>query len=142
MHTPRRKWAQNASDRAGRVRTSTASLSGQFATRFFRCVKESRTFLKRDLFLRSSLQSALCASSIVSASSCFWTSGDLPAGSANRTQRSSAITSIRLETERFSKDAICSSLFHCSLRTVRLSFGLLLFFLDFAIRSFYTSFLQ
>ena len=60
---------------------------------------------------------------------------------ANRSQRSSAITSIRLETERFSKDAICSSLFRCSSRTVRLSFGLFLFFLDFAIRSFYTSFL-
>jgi hypothetical protein len=31
-------------------------------------------------------------------------------------------------------------LFRCSSRTVRLSFGLLFFFLDFAIRSFYTSF--
>ncbi len=37
-----------------------------------------------------------------------------PCCSANRFQRSSAITSIRLETERFSKDAICSSLFRCS----------------------------
>jgi len=41
-----------------------------------------------------------------------------------------------LETERFSKDAICSSLFRCSSRTVRLIYGLFLFFLDFAIRSF------
>ena len=47
--------------------------------------------------------------------------------STNRSQRSSAITSIKLETERFSKDAICSSLFRCSSRTVRLSFPLLLF---------------
>ena len=45
------------------------------------------------------------------------------------------MTSIRLETERFSKEAICSSLFRCSSRTVRLSFGLFLFFLDFAIRN-------
>ena len=60
--------------------------------------------------------------------------------SANRSQRSSAITSIRLETERFSKEAICSGLFRCSSRTVRLSFALFLFFLDFAIRSFYPSF--
>ena len=48
-------------------------------------------------------------------------------------QRSSAITSIRLERERFSKEPICSSLFRCSSRTVRLSFALFLFFLDFAI---------
>jgi hypothetical protein len=40
-----------------------------------------------------------------------------PCCSANRFQRSSAITSIRLETERFSKEAICSSLFRCSSRT-------------------------
>src|SRR5262249_31409472 len=40
--------------------------------------------------------------------------------SANRFQRSSAITPIRLETEWFSKEAICSSLFRCSSRTVRL----------------------
>ena len=59
-----------------------------------------------------------------------------PCCSANRFQRSSAITSIRLERERFSQDAICSSLFRCSSRTVRLSFGLVLFSLDFAIRSF------
>ena len=59
-----------------------------------------------------------------------------PCCSANRFQRSSAITSIRLERERFSKDAICSSLFRCSSRTVRLSFALFLFFLDFAIGSF------
>src|SRR4029077_1826801 len=59
-----------------------------------------------------------------------------PCCSANRSQRSSAITSIRLETERFSNEAICSSLFRCSSRTVRLSFGLFLFFLDFAIGSF------
>ena len=58
--------------------------------------------------------------------------------SANRFQRSSAITSIRLERERFSKAAICSSLFRCSSRTVRLSFALFLFFLNFAIRSFCT----
>src|SRR5512132_2516088 len=64
----------------------------------------------------------------------------MPCCSANRFQRSSAITSIRLETERFSKEAICSSLFRCSSRTVRLSFGLFLFFLDFAIGSSYTSF--
>jgi hypothetical protein len=31
-------------------------------------------------------------------------------------------------------------LFRCSSRTVRLSFALVLFFLDFAIGSFYTSF--
>jgi hypothetical protein len=31
-------------------------------------------------------------------------------------------------------------LFRCSSRTVRLSFGLFLFFFDFAIGSFYTSF--
>src|SRR4029077_18322673 len=60
----------------------------------------------------------------------------MPCCSANRFQRSSAITSTRLETERFSKDAICSSLFRCSSRTVRLSFALFLFFLDFGIRSF------
>src|SRR6266576_2032908 len=60
----------------------------------------------------------------------------MPCCSTNRSQRSSAITSIRLETERFSKEAICSSLCRCSSRTVRLSFGLFLFFLDFAIRSF------
>src|SRR4029077_17528730 len=64
----------------------------------------------------------------------------MPCCPTNRSQRSSAITSIRLETERFSKEAICSSLFRCSSRTVRLSFGLVLFFLDFAIGSFYTSF--
>src|SRR6478672_6549723 len=65
----------------------------------------------------------------------------MPCCSANRVQRSSAITSIRLETERFSKAAICSNLFRCSSRTVRLSFALFLFFLDFAIRAvFYTSF--
>src|SRR6059058_2478781 len=60
----------------------------------------------------------------------------MPCCSTNRSQRSSAITSIRLETERFSKEAICSSLFRCSSRTDRLSFGLFLFFLDFAIGSF------
>src|SRR5436190_20708870 len=60
----------------------------------------------------------------------------MPCCSTNRSQRSSAITSIRLETERFSKEAICSGLFRCSSRTVRLSFGLFLFFLDFAIGSF------
>src|SRR4029077_6123057 len=43
-----------------------------------------------------------------------------PCCSTNRFQRSSAISSIRLETERFSKDSICSSLFRCSSRTVRL----------------------
>src|SRR6266436_5583933 len=59
----------------------------------------------------------------------------MPCCSTNRSQRSSAITSIRLEMERFSKEAICSSLFRCSSRTVRLSFALLLFFLDFGIRS-------
>src|SRR6478672_404547 len=59
----------------------------------------------------------------------------MPCCSTNRSQRSSAITSIRLETERFSKDAICSSLFRCSSRTVRLSFALFLF-LDFAILQF------
>ena len=42
----------------------------------------------------------------------------------------------KIETERFSKEAICSSLFRCSSRTVRLSFALFLFFLDFAIGSF------
>ena len=57
----------------------------------------------------------------------------MPCCSANRFQRSSAITSIRLETERFSKEAICSSLFRCSSRTVRLSFGLFLFFYHFRI---------
>ena len=41
---------------------------------------------------------------------------------------------IRLETERFAKDAIGFSLFRCSSLTVRLSFGL--FFLDFAIAVF------
>src|SRR6476660_1923967 len=61
---------------------------------------------------------------------------EMPCCSTNLSQRSSAITSIRLETERFSKDAICSSLFRCSSRTDKLSFGLFLFFLDFAIRSF------
>jgi hypothetical protein len=60
----------------------------------------------------------------------------MPCCSTNRSQRSSAITSIRLETERFSKDAICSSLFRCSSLTVRLSFDLLLFFLILAFRSF------
>src|SRR5438132_4074356 len=60
----------------------------------------------------------------------------MPCCSTNRSQRSSAITSIRLETERFSKESICSSLFRCSSRTVRLSFDLFLFLLDFAIRSF------
>jgi len=44
----------------------------------------------------------------------------MPCCSTNRSQRSSAITSIRLETERFSKDAICSSLFRCSSLTARL----------------------
>src|SRR5262245_38648394 len=62
----------------------------------------------------------------------------MPCCSANRLQRSSAIISTRLETERFSKDASCSSLFRCSSRTVRLSFDLFLFFLDFAIRTLYT----
>jgi hypothetical protein len=38
----------------------------------------------------------------------------------------------------FSKDAICSRLFRCSSATVRLSFGLFLFFLDFVIRSFFS----
>src|SRR6188768_1344205 len=61
----------------------------------------------------------------------------MPCCSTNLSQRSSAITSIRLETERFSRDAICSSLFRCSSRTVRLSFGLFLFFLDFAISDFF-----
>ena len=42
----------------------------------------------------------------------------------------------KLEMERLSKDAICSSLFRCSSRTVRLSFDLFLFFLDFGIGSF------
>ena len=55
----------------------------------------------------------------------------MPCCSTNGSQRSSAITSIRLETERFSKAAICSSLFRCSSRTVRLSFPLFLFFFDF-----------
>ena len=57
----------------------------------------------------------------------------MPCCPANRFQRSSAITSIRLERERFSKEAICSSLFRCSSRTVRLSFGLLLFFFDLSL---------
>src|SRR5258705_11816637 len=59
----------------------------------------------------------------------------MPCCPTNRSQRSSAITSIRLETELFCKDAIRSSLFRCSSRTVRLSFGLFLFFLVFGIRS-------
>ena len=50
----------------------------------------------------------------------------MPCCSTNRSQRSSAITSIRLETERFSKDAICSSLFRCSFRQVQQHGGLLI----------------
>src|SRR4029077_10523422 len=57
----------------------------------------------------------------------------MPCCSTNRSQRSSAITSIRLERERFSKEAIFSSLFRCSSRTVRLSFGLLLFFFNLCL---------
>ena len=103
-------------------------------------LRNRQTGLQRGLFLGSALISALCASSVVSVSSCFWASDNLPAGapSGNRSQRSSAITSIRLETERFSKEAICSSLFRCSSRTVRLSFALLLFYIVFCHWQFFT----
>ena len=87
------------------------------------------------------LHKCLVRSRIVSASFCFWASDNLPAGtpSANRSKRSSAITSTRLERERFSKAAICSSLFRCSSRTVRLSFALFLFFWILPFAVFYTS---
>jgi hypothetical protein len=64
-----------------------------------------------------------------------------PCCSANRSQRSSAITSIRLERERFSKDAICSSLFSLLLthRQVELCFVVVLFGFCHS-QLFYTSF--
>jgi hypothetical protein len=41
---------------------------------------------------------------------------------------------MRLETERFSKDAICSSFVLISHHDRQVDFALFLFFLDFAIR--------